>query len=509
MLRERGFAAAGAAVVLAAGLLAGSGCASLSHGVAESSAAVNHRGPDGSTPLQWAVYRDDVAEVKRLLRAGASVSEANDYGATPMMLAAVTGNTAIIKLLLEAGADPESPNAEGQTALMLVARTGNVAAAKLLLRRGAHVDARERWRGQTALMWASARRHPQMMELLLAHGADINARSAIYDYERHLTAEGRPKTEDIGGLTPLLYAARENCLACVNVLIAHHVNIDLPDPDGYAPVTIAIMNANWDVAKRLILAGCDVNQWDIYGQGPLFAAIDMGSVASDGRDSIDPPNQATEHEIIQLLLERGADPNMQLFFRPKHRFGSSPLGTLVSRGTTPLIRAAANDDAVAVKMLLAHGADVHLDQADHQTPMMAALSPQLAGTSEAQAIAVLKVLHAAGADVNVMALPVYLHRTRGGTALHYATRLGWKKAMALLVSYGADVNAKDPDGLTALDYAMARGYLPFKEKRHRPRRDLAKLLRGWGATVELARTPDWPPVGAPFWRLAIIWPLGP
>ena len=91
---------------------------------------VNQRNPDGSTPLQWAVYNGDVAEAKRLLRAGANVSLANHYGATPMSLAAEVGNTEMLKVLLEAGANVESPNADGLTALLAVARTGNVAAAQ-------------------------------------------------------------------------------------------------------------------------------------------------------------------------------------------------------------------------------------------------------------------------------------------------------------------------------------------------------------------------------------------
>src|SRR6476660_6144088 len=76
---------------------------------------VNRRGVDGSTPLQWAVYEGNVAEVQRLIKAGANVSLANNYGATPMGLAAEVGNAPIIKLLLEAGADADSPNADGQT----------------------------------------------------------------------------------------------------------------------------------------------------------------------------------------------------------------------------------------------------------------------------------------------------------------------------------------------------------------------------------------------------------
>ena len=180
--------------------------------VSQGNEDVNRRNPDGSTPLQWAVYKGDVAEARRLLRAGANVSLANNYGATPMSLAAEVGNTDMLKVLLEAGANVESPNADGQTALLAVARTGNVEAAQLLLDHGAAVDAKEKWGGQTALMWASARRHPEMMQLLISKGADVNARSIDRDYQRHVTAEGRPKNLDSGGFTPLLYAARENCI---------------------------------------------------------------------------------------------------------------------------------------------------------------------------------------------------------------------------------------------------------------------------------------------------------
>ena len=189
---ERGLQAVGSRLVrtiLYTGLLATALVATEASVTAEpqqkASADVNRRGVDGSTPLQWAVYDGNVAEVRRLLKAGANVSLANNYGATPMGLAAEVGNAEIIKLLLEAGADADSPNPEGQTALLAVARTGNVEAAELLVKHGAKVDARERWGGQTALMWASARRHPQMMQFLISKGADVNARSIDRDYQRH------------------------------------------------------------------------------------------------------------------------------------------------------------------------------------------------------------------------------------------------------------------------------------------------------------------------------------
>jgi ankyrin repeat protein len=463
-------------------------------------ADVNRRGVDGSTPLQWAVYEGDVAEVRRLLKAGANVSMANNYGATPMGLAAEVGNAEIIKLLLEAGANADSPNADGQTALLAVARTGNVEAAQLLLNHGAKVDSREKFGGQTALMWAAARRHPQMMQLLISKGANINARSIDRDYQRHVTAEGRPKNLDSGGFTPLLYAARENCLACVKVLLDNRVDIDLPDPDGVSPLLVAIMNANWDLAKQLILAGANVDQWDIFGEAPLFTAIGLRNQVSGGRASIDPLNATDGLTIVRMLLERGANPNMELFFRPANVRGSTN-----TRGSTPLIRAATNADLEVIKLLLQNGADVNLNTADRQTAIMAVLAGR---ASEAQALEIIRVLHEAGGDVNVIALVNHREDSRGGTALHYAVRKRYKEVIKRLATYGIDMNAKDQDGLTALDYTQSRGFMAFMALQTPVYKDVMALLRELGATTELARNPEWPVLGPPQGIEEDIWPLG-
>jgi ankyrin repeat protein len=466
----------------------------------ESSVAVNRRNADGSTPLQWAVYEGDVAEVRRLIGAGADVSLANDYGATPMSLAAEVGDTEILRLLLDAGADADSPNGEGQTALMAVARTGNVAAAELLVEHGATVDAREAWGGQSALMWAAARRHPAMIEFLIANGAQIDARSLHRDYQRHVTAEGRPKSLDSGGFTPLLYAARENCIACVDVLLEHGADIDLPDPDGVSPLLLAIMNVNWDLARRLIEAGADVNQWDIYGEAPLYAAVGFRSRRDGGRASIDPPNEADGLTILRLLLERGANPNMQTFFRPANVRG--PTNT---RGSTPLIRAANAGDREVVELLLEHGADATVYMADRQTPIHAVLAGRVA---EKDAVELIRILHEAGTDVNVVALVHHMEEVRGGSALHYAVRKRYKEVIRLLASYGIDLDLKDQDGLTALDYTQSRGFMPFMALQTPLYDEEAKLLRELGATVLMEKAPEWPVLGPPQGIWADIWPLG-
>jgi ankyrin repeat protein len=462
---------------------------------------VNKRGVDGSTPLQWAVFHDDVAEAQRLLKAGANVKLANNYGASPMTLASEIGNPAMIKLLLDAGADANSANLDGQTALLAVARTGNVEAADLLVKAGAKVDARENFGGQTALMWASARRLPKMMQYLISKGADVNARGTARDYQRHVQAEGRPKNLDSGGFTPLLYAARENCMECVKVLLGAGADINLPDPDGVSPLLLSIMNANWDISKHLVLAGADVNQWDIFGEAPLFTVLGNHNQAGGGKGgAYDPLNQTTGTQIVHLLLERGANPNMQLFFRPANLNGVTN-----TRGSTPLIRAVAAADMEMIKLLLANKADATLSLADQQTTIIAAISGR---ASETQAIEIVRMMKEAGADVNTIAQVNHRYDSRGGTALHYAVRKRWKEMIKTLASYGINMNAKDQDGLTALDYTQARGYLGFMDLQTPVYAAEATLLRELGGTEMLAKNPDWPILGPPQGIEEDIWPLG-
>jgi uncharacterized protein len=469
-------------------------------GASRAAEDVNRRNVDGSTPLQWAVYEEDVAEVTRLLAAGADVTLANNYGVTPMSLAAEVAHTEILKLLLKAGADVESPNPDGMTSLLAVARTGNVDAARALLEFGANVNARENWGGQTPLMWASARRHPEMMRLLIGNGADVNARSTVRDYQRHVTAEGRPKNLDSGGFTPLLYATRENCMACVEVLLGHGADINLPDPDGVSPLHLAIMNANWDVARRLLEAGADVNQWDIFGETPLFTAVGGYTRRDGGRGSIDPINTTTGTEIVEQLLARGADPNIQLFFKPANVSGSTN-----TRGATPLTRAANSGDVPMVERLLKHGADATIMLADRQTTIHAVLAGR---APEPQALELIRLLHAAGADVNVVALVNHPLEIRGGSALHYAVRKRFRNVIKALAEFGIDLDAVDQDGLTALDYTQSRGFMPFMALQTPLFKEEAQLLRDLGATRMMARSPNWPVLGPPQGIWEDIYPLG-
>jgi hypothetical protein len=101
-----------------------------------------------------------------------------------------------------------------------------------------------------------------------------------------------------------------------------------------------------------------------------------------------------------------------------------------------------------------------------------------------------------------------MEEVRGGSALHYAVRKRYKEVIRQLASYGTDMNLKDQDGLTALDYTQSRGFMPFMALQTPVFEEEAALLRELGATVMMARAPDWPVLGPPQGLWPDIWPVG-
>jgi ankyrin repeat protein len=455
--------------------------------------------PDQVTALLQAAYDGDAARVRSLLESGADPRAANAFGASPMGEAARRGDTEVLRLLLKAGADPESPNAEGQTALMAVARTGNVEAARLLLAHGARLEARESWGGQTALIWAAAQGQAEMLRFLLSRGADPDARGTVREWSRRITAEGRPKDMNRGGLTALLYAAREGHADCIRVLAAGKADLDLADPDGTTPLVMALMNGHWDTAVALVEAGADVNLWDLYGQSPLYMAVDIKTIESGGRVELPTDDRHTAEDVMRRLLARGANPNLQLKLRPPFR--NVPQDRLsdpmLTTGATPLLRAAKAADAASVKLLLEHGARVDLPNVMGHTPLMAAAgagrgnNPTRGRTrSEPQVLETLELLLAAGADVNARSVD-------GDSAVHGAALRGWHEVIRLLAARGANLDFADKDGMTPVDYALARHPLTYLESKPVAREATAGLLRELGARRETPDPPKWAPVGVP------------
>jgi ankyrin repeat protein len=423
---------------------------------------VNTPESDGTTALHWAVQRDDFDLADRLIKAGANVNTKNDYGSTPMSEAALNGNVAMLDRLLKAGADVESANADGMTALMIIARTNNVEAAKLLLKHGAKVNTVEKWKEQTALIWASAEGQPAMVKTLVDAGADVNAHSKINNWERQVTAEARAIARPSGGMTPLLYAARQGCTECVKALAEAGADLDLGDPDNVSPLLVATLNGRWDTAKYLINKGANVNKWDWWGQSPLYAAVDMNTIPHGGRPDRPSLDDTPSLEVIELLLKKGANPNLQLKLLPPYRSLGADRGvdSMLTIGATPLLRAAKAMDAPAIELLLKYGANPTLPTTRGMIPIVAAggvgsVDADTRGwftTEDVQqrAMASLDLLLKAGGDVNAA------DPQRGTTLLHGAAFWGWNDVVKYLVSKGAKLDAKDNRGFTPVDSALGK-----------------------------------------------------
>ncbi len=430
--------------------------------IAKKSADVNAVEADGSTPLLWAAHANDAELVVRLLKAGAKPNVKNQLGTTPLLEAAFNANTEAVKALLDAGADPNEAGPDGETPLMLVAKTSNVGAAKLLLAKGANPNIREKQRGQTALMWAAANSQGAMVRELLAHGAEPDAASDTDLMTPLVSSEPRAQPRPPGGITALLFSAREGCLDCVQALVEKGANVNLADPEGVTPLIFAIFNARFDVAKYLIEHGAAINQWDWWGRTPLYLAVDYNTLPHGGRPDQPSLDETLPIDIIRMLLERGANPNIQLKLLPPYRATGNDRGldTMLTVGTTPLLRAAKAQDVDAVKLLLDHGALVDLPNAQGWTPMIAAAGGgsvdadtrgyYYSSDIQERAIASLDLLLAHGGNIN----------ERAGrfqqTPLDGAAFWGWNKVVEHLLEKGADINLPDARGYTAVDYAMGR-----------------------------------------------------
>jgi uncharacterized protein len=408
---------------------------------------------DGTTALHWAVQADDLDTTSLLVRAGANVNAVSRYGVTALALAAQNGNAAIVEQLLKAGADPQTASPEGETVLMTAARSGSAAVVKLLLAHGADPNARERWLGQTAVMWAAAENHPTVVDLLIGAGADPNVSSKIYpDYELKPLEGGTPKAnESKGGMSALHYAARQGAKDALRTLAARGVDLNQADPDGVTALIYATINGHYDTAALLLELGADPNRADALGRTVLYLTIDNNRLETAApRPAPRTEDQLSLVDLAKRAIARGANLNSQIIAKlpPRSAQGN---GDTTPEGATPLWRAAKTSDVEFTELLLAAGADPAFPSRDGISPLMVAAGQgwtdgKSIGTEE-ESIAVIRLLLAAGLDVN-------LQNNRGETALHGAAARGADKVVQFLADHGAALDARDRSRRTALDVAL-------------------------------------------------------
>jgi uncharacterized protein len=412
---------------------------------------------DGTTPLHWAARGEDLETAGLLVGAGADVNAANRYGVTPLSLAAKIASGQMVKLLLDAGANPNTTIRDGETVLMAAARSGNPDAVKLLLDRGADVNAREQTLGENALMWAAAEDHPEAVKLLIARGADINGRTSNLAWSKdRFGLEGVLTILPHGRWTPLMYAARQGSLEAARTLVDSGADKNALDPDRMTPAIIATMNGHYDVAAMLVERGADPNITDTAGMAVLYAAVDMNTLGEVyGRPGRTSTSTVPALALMKILLAHGADPNAQLRSNTQQR-AHTPGEPLLGEGTTPIMRAAKNGDAAAIRILLDHGADPALPQKNHTTALMfAAGNGRGTGVftkdigTERDLLDSVKVLVEHGVDVNAF-------NDNGQTAMHFAAQVS-DDIVRYLAAHGAQVDRRDRQGHTPVDLALGIG----------------------------------------------------
>ena len=388
--------------------------------------------------LHQAAYKGQLAQVRRLIAMGQKVNARDEDGNTPLHLAASAGETETVAELIARGARIGAVSSDGDTALHKAISENHLSVAVLLVRKGADPNAMGSLGTPIYLVarmeWQDPRDAEKFAELFLKAGVDPNKRV------------GRKSV-------PLYAAAERGNVRVVAALLAHGAKADRKDlRHGATALHVAAEEGRTDVVKLLLARGADVTvrkRWS--GYTPLHYAVARGSkeivemllavpqtdVNLKDTKGISPLQLARggrRLEIARLLLERGAKPQAVDTDAP------------MSDGMSELHHAARDGNIAWARLMLEHGGDLKARDSLGRNPLDVAVA-----RAEPE---VVEFLLAQGADVNAA-------DRRGETALHRLRtwsanaeeKAARQKIFAALLKAGADPNAMDGGGRTPLHAA--------------------------------------------------------
>ena len=487
-------------------------------------ANVNAKTREGVTPLAMAAQHGHAALIARLLTAGADAKELGTNGETMVMFAARAGSPEAIKVLVAAGADVNArERLRGTTALMWAAEQRHPEAITALLELGANPSLRSGGAGVPRNYMAQRVNIRVVNE---ARERRIRAQAAGRTYEEQVTweqengvamqgqrglgtplgADGQPLPQGRGraqgaapaaapgaaagapvaaapavdpdddsevvvaglvgsgggGLTPLIFAAREGDLESARALLGGGADVNQTSEYGWTPLLTAVNNRNYRLASLLLERGANPNLANKGGWTPLYLGTDNRNI--EGGDYPVPKPDLDHLEILRQLLERGANPNARIRENTLTRTIFT-MQWFFEDGATAFVRAAQSSDTALMQLLLKHGADPKLATANGDTALTASagigwVEGVTYERSAKENLEAMRMLLDLGLDPNHQ-------NNEGRTALMGAAMKGRSDVVRLLVERGArlettDYGSRDTDKLTsaaagrrwqALDYA--------------------------------------------------------
>jgi ankyrin repeat protein len=486
------------------------------------------------TPLHLASRGGHRDVVKALLRAKADPRAATtNSGVTPLHLAAAAGSVEVIQALLDAGADVKAVELSwGQTPLIFAASQGRVDAIRALLAAGADPNAVSRAVNVVEMEKADEAANKRIAEILdgfkkqekgggdwkpsptqvqvaieasrhlqrhwgekpekdaageetkaatSTEGADASAPSTGAPTKKTKDSKNRDENpasygelvESWGGLTPLLHAVRQGQIEASLALLDGGADINQPSAgDRTTPLLMAAVNGQFDLAMKLLERGANPNLASAAGTTPLFATLERTwAPRASYAHPIEHQQQKTTYlELLEALLEAGADPNVRLtkhLWYMEYTFGVLRAAGIDYKGATPFWRAAYALDVDAMRLLKAHGADPNIPTV--KIPQRRRRGEDDKGFGENLAGGFKKVahfFHLGNPEVPVGGPHIYpIHAAAGvgygqsfaGNAHRYVPE-NWVPAVKFLVEEcGAEVDIRDANGYTALHHAASRG----------------------------------------------------
>ncbi len=493
-------------------------------------------------PLHLAAKSASPAVVAALVKAGADVNaKSNPSGATPLHLAALAGSTGVINLLADARADLNAREAEWeQTPLIFAASANRAEAITTLIKRGADPDLASKTidvAKQGRLDRAAVDRQRKVIEGFIGKDSDKRPTpaqmQAAIEASRELLRSGiipppdpnappprgfnpeeiNPPVSAKGGMTALLHAARQGYIQSAEALLDGGADIDKTQAgDNTSPLLTAVINGQFDMAMMLIKRSADPNVTaKNNGVSPLWAAV---NTMWQPRTRFPQPQEMelqkhTYLEVMQALLDKGADPNHRISSHPWYLVytgcGNRNCGLADTAGSTAFWRAAYGTDVLAMKLLVAYGADPTIPtMSPRERPRRGGGPPGAPGDRPQGAGGA--IMPDAEQGMEKYDAPPIPYGGPGAFAIHAAAGVeygegfagnahrhapdAWLSVMKYLVEeLGADVNHRDNDGYTPLHHAAARGdnemilYLVSKGA------DVKAVARSGQSTADMANGP--------------------